>query len=1360
MATQIEIPREFVVAPVSFAQQRLWLIDRLSPGSSAYNVRHAVRLRGPLDVVALQRSIDAIVDRHEILRTSFALVDGELMQFIAPTGTTALRFVDVSDLPHKDRESRAREIVSDEATHGFDLEKGPLVRALLVRSGPTEHVFLTVMHHILTDDWSTGVFNRELAAFYEGYSGGEIPELDELPIQYADFAAWQREWLQGDEFERQIGYWRERLAGAPGRIELPTDRPRSPHAGSDGASRSLIVSRAVLEQLHGFGNQHGATLFMTVLAAFNVLLYRYCGQTDLVVGLPISTRTRTELQDLIGFFVNTLALRTHVSGELSFTKLLQDVRDAALRAYEHQDVSFEQVVAELHPDRSVGETPLVNVLFHLQNKRGDTAARLPGTQAEPFPLGTTTAKFDIILRAAEMPDGLQCTISYRPDLFDGARIERMLSNFETLLESIVGTPEQSVATLPLLPDAERRKVLVEWNDTATDYPAERTLAQAFEAQAQRSPGAVALSDGANETTYLKLDRRANQLAHHLRGYGVGDGDVVGICLERSVDTVLATLAVLKAGAVYLPLDPEYPPDRLEYMLRDAGARVVLTREPFAPALGGTGAAVCCLDVDAAQIAQHPDDAPPRTSGPGDLAYIMYTSGSTGRPKGVCVPQRAVNRLVTNTNYVAITPSDVMAAVSNVAFDAATFELWGALLHGARIEIIARETLLSPKAFAETLRERRITVMFLTAALLRHVATEEPGAFAGLRCLIAGGDALDPSAVAAVLAHGRPRTFLNGYGPTESTTFACTYQIEHADSRTIPIGRPIANTQAYILDRDLQPVPIGVDGQLYIGGPGLACGYLNDSVLTAQKFIAHPFSTDPGARLYATGDVVRYRVDGTIEFVGRSDNQIKVRGFRVETGEIEAALRRHEAVRDAVVVARKNDDGDVRLIAYVVEGEDSPRTADDWRKLLAAELPPYMVPAVMVLQTLPLGPNGKLDYAALPHPHERPATPARSGEARLNNPLHYQLLAIWEDILGVPDVKIDDNFFALGGHSLLAARAIDALSHAYGKPFPPAEFFREPTVEHVARVFVDGMDQVTTSPVVAVQPHGSRPPFFFLNADLKGGGYYVRRLALGLHPDQPVYSVHPHGVNARPFPATIEAMASDYVAVIQSVRPHGPYALGGFCSGALVAFEMARQLTTRGETVSALILMDSSGNNGRLTAPAERIERVLCALRIGDVRRFGVRTALARAAHFVRRGRRYLRRVAATPERRLRTLLPGIAERTYSAVLAREPGDLEQRWRRVTRDYIPRRYRGRATVLLASADGKLRPSAAWTGWRFVTDSLAVAPLVGAHLTSITRHVDATARCLNEHLSVGLPLQDSVSPNDAVWPHETVSPRGSS
>jgi len=1329
VATQLEVPQEIVAAPMSFAQRRLWMIDRLSPGSSAYNVRHAVRLRGAIDVAILQRSIDAVVNRHEVLRTSFGLLDDEPVQFIAPSGTTALRLVDVSGVPADDRESRAREVVAQEAALGFDLENGPLFRALLVRLGPADHVFLTVMHHIVTDDWSTGVFNRELTAYYEAYSRHGAPHLDELPIQYADFAAWQRESLQGDEFDRQVGYWGERLAGAPPRVDLPTDRPRSPYAGSEGAARSVMVPEEVLERLRNLGNQHGATLFMTVLAAFNVLLYRYCGQSDLVVGLPMTTRSRTELQGLIGFFVNTLALRTGVSGEASFLKVLHDVRDGALRAYEHQDVPFEQVIAELHPDRSVGETPLVNVLFHLQNKRGETGPKLPGTQVEPFSLATTTAKFDIIFRAAEMPNGLLCAISYRPDLFDDARIDRMLANFRTLLDGIVDAPERSVGTLPLLTDEERRRQLVEWNDTATDYVAQRTVVDGFETQARRSPDAVAVAEETTQITYGELNRRANQLAHHLQSLGIGNGDVAGICIERSLDTVLATLAVLKAGGVYLPLDPEYPAERVEYMLNDAAARVVLTREPFASRLALAAATVCRLDTDAGHIAQHPDDTLVRTSGPDDIAYIMYTSGSTGRPKGVCVPHRAANRLVTNTNYVAIAPSDVMGAVSNVAFDAATFEIWGALLNGARIEIIARDTVLSPKAFADALRQRRITVMFLTAALLRHVAAEEPTAFAGLRCLIAGGDALDPGAVAAILSHGRPRALLNGYGPTESTTFACTYQIENADPRGIPIGRPIANTEAYVLDRDLQPVPVGVDGQLYIGGPGLARGYLNDADLTNRKFIAHPFSPDAQARLYATGDLARCRVDGTIEFVGRADNQVKIRGFRIETGEIEVALRRQAGVRDVAVIVRKDAAGDKTLVAYVVALESAALSADDLRRALSEKLPTYMLPSIVLVAELPLTLSGKLDVDALQILLE-PA-PQKPEDAPFN-PLHHLLIATWQEILGVETIGVRDNFFDVGGHSLSATRLVAEVSRSFGKQIPLTEFFIDPTIEHLAQLLVADLGTDTSSPLVAVQPHGSRTPFFFLHGDLMGGGYYVRKLAVRLSPEQPFYALHVHGTNGRRFPDTIEAMATDYLSVIKEIQPSGPYVLGGFCSGALVAFEMAVQLRARNESVNKLILLDAPGGNARVAAAAGALDRVLKVMRVDARRRLALRGMLGRAASRVRWTRRHGRLMAAGAPKlaQLRKRFVGEADR---AVTIRGPELFENTWRRITATYIPVRYRGTVTVILARPGGAVGAREdKRIGWRHVCDRLDLRAVRGEHLTCITSHVDETAQRLNECL----------------------------
>ncbi len=912
----------------------------------------------------------------------------------------------------------------------------------------------------------------------------------------------------------------------------------------------------------------------------------------------------------------------------------------------------------------------------------------------------------------------------------------MLAHFETLLQSIVAAPERTVSELDVLSASERDTMLVAWNDTATDYGSGDTIGGAFAAQARRTPEAVAVAHDDAHVTYRELDERADRLGLDLRANGVRRGDCVAICLDRSIDMVVAALAVLKAGGAYVPLDPEYPQDRLAYMLADCGAHVVLTQRRLGARLRAAGSLAAFIELDAPRNAQA-EVLPLEAGGSGDdVAYVIYTSGSTGRPKGVLVPHRAVKRLVTNTNYIRIESGDVFGQVSSFSFDAITFELWGALLNGARLEIIARSVTLSPQLFARALRSKRVSVMFLTAALFRQVASEIPSAFKEMRYLLAGGEALDPAAVRAVLEHGPPEHFLNGYGPTEATTFACTYEITAPRAAGIPIGRPIANTEAFVLDDARRPLPVGVAGQLYLGGPGLALGYLNDPDQTARTFVAHPFR-GPGARLYATGDTVRYLPDGNIEFIGRRDNQVKIRGFRVETGEIESALRELQDMRDAIVVVREDDAGDKRLVAYVVDGARPERSSDRLRALLAKTLPAYMMPNLFVpVPAMPLTPNGKLDIAALPSPAASARVPSGL-EARLSNPLHYQLVEMWETLLDVRPIGVRDDFFALGGHSLLAMRLMSEVERAFGKAVSLAGLIADFTIENLARELVDGSGSDTAQPLVTLHGGGSAAPFFYMHGDFSGGGYYTRKLARHLGSEQPFYVLPPHGTNGRPMPPTIEAMAADYIAIIKEAVPQGPYVLGGFCSGGLVAFEVARQLEASNEVVNDVILIDCFGTNGRLARVAGLIDRLASVVRIDTRTRLELTGFVARLARRVRRYR--LRHVVARVKRL--TALPSIVlrQRIHSRLtrLSRavvnpgmDPG-LQRTWQRIGAKYIPRRYHGRIT-LLVPRPAKVAGSSV-LGWRAVAKSVEIHAIRGSHLTCITQYVDDTAGLLNDCLA---------------------------
>jgi len=909
------------LVPLSFAQQRLWFLDQLQPGSPYYNVPKAIRLSGALNVEALHRTLEALIARHESLRTTFATVGANPVQVITPTLSLALPMVDLSELPESEHEGEAVRLAAEEALRPFDLSRGPLVRATLVRLGQEEYVLLLTMHHIISDGWSMGVLFRELGILYEAFSQNKPSPFEELQIQYADYAVWQREWLQGEVLEQQLRYWKKRLGGELPILELPTDRPRPAVQSFRGTFRHVALPQELSARLKALSQQEGATLFMTLLAAFQTLLARYTGQDDIIVGSPIANRTRIETEGLIGFFVNTLVMRSDLSGNPTFRQLLEQVKDVALGAYAHQDLPFEKLVEELQPERGLSHNPLFQVMFALQNARG-AALELAGLALSPVQARRVTSKFDLALFMWEEADELKVTIEYSTDLFEATTIERMLGHFQVLLEGIITDPERPLSELPLLTEAERQQLLVEWNDTHTEYSRNQTVQQLFEAQAEQTPDAVAVVYEGEQLTYAELNKRANQVAHHLRKHGVGPDVLVGIMMERSVEMVVGLLGILKAGGAYAPLDPAYPQERLAFMLRDAAVPVLLTQERLRESLLEHQAQVIRLDADWEAIAGESAENLPSAATAESLAYVMYTSGSTGQPKGVAVTHRSIVRLVKNTNYVELSSREVFLQFAPVSFDASTFELWGCLLNGARLVVFPAGT-PSLEELSQVLVEQQVSTLWLTAGLFHQMVDDHLQGLKGVRQLLAGGDVLSVPHVERVLRELPECQLINGYGPTENTTFTCCHRVpaEAQLGSSVPIGRPIANTQIYILDAHLQPVPVGVAGELYIGGDGLARGYLNRPALTAERFIPDPFSREPTSRLYRTGDRVRYLTDGTIEFFGRFDQQVKVRGYRIELEEIEAVLSEHPLVEQAVVMAREDAVGDKRLVAYVTQNPE-------------------------------------------------------------------------------------------------------------------------------------------------------------------------------------------------------------------------------------------------------------------------------------------------------------------------------------------------------------------------------------------------------------------------------------------------------
>ncbi len=1076
-----------VPLPLSFAQQRLWFIEQMDPDARLYALAFAYRVRGALDVRALRRSTTEVARRHEVLRTRFEEVGGEPVQVVDPPAPVPLPVVDLRPLGPGAAERRAVRLAEAEVRHRFDLRAGPLLRTTLVRMADDDWALLLTVHHVVFDGWSTGVFNVEVSELYGAYAAGREPDLPELPFQYADYAVWQRDWLAGELLAAQLAWWRERLAGAPPLLELPTDFPRPPVPGAAATRVYFDVPEEATRRLYALARREGATLFMALLAAWQLLLARWSGQDDVVTGAPIAGRRRTEVEPMVGFFVNTLALRTDVGGDPTFGELLRRLREATLGAYQHQDVPFERLVEALGVRRSLSHAPVFQNLFAVQNHER-LAMRLEGLRLEPFPTEADAARTDLALTLVEGGDRLLGMLTFRTELWEAATMQRLLGRFMRLLEEVGAAPERRVSGLRLLDDAERARLLA-WSGAAPGEAPRRSVHELFAEQAARTPDAPAVAFGPDVLSYAELDRRSRALAAALRARGVGPESRVGLCAERSAAMVVAMLAVLRAGGAYVPLDPRYPAARLAYVLADAGVRVLLTDGTAADRLADFRGEVVALDTrlppapsPARGEKEHDDDTsegedrqhgdpPPQergrvaalrppggghsadasevSIGPDALACVVYTSGSTGAPKGVAVPHRGVVRLVRGADFVRLGPGDRVAQLSNPAFDAATWEVWGALLNGGCVVGIDRDTSLDPRRLADALRGGGVTALFLTTALFNQAVREAPDAFAGVRHVLFGGEAADPAAVRACLAGGAPERLLHVYGPTENTTFSTWHVVEQVaeGAQTVPIGRAVAGSTAYVLDGALEPAPEGWPGELYLGGQGLARGYLDRPDATAGRFVPDPFAGEPGTRMYRTGDRARWSPAGAIEFIGRTDQQVKIRGFRIEPGEVEAALLEHPALADAVVAVREDAPGERRLVAYVVPREGSPVDAEALREGLRRKLPDYMVPgALVVLEALPLTATGKTDRAALPAPY--PAGAAREFVAP-RTPVEEMLAGIWAEVLGVVRVGAEDDFFDLGGHSLLATRVASRVRAACGVELPVRALFESPTLERLA-----------------------------------------------------------------------------------------------------------------------------------------------------------------------------------------------------------------------------------------------------------------------------------------------------------------------
>ena len=1054
-AARIERAPSDEAPPLSFAQQRLWILDQLSPGSPTYNVPLAVRLLGPFDPELFSRALSEVVRRHESLRTTFAVAVEQPVQVIHPPRPFALEVTDLAALPRAGRGACAVELAREEARRPFDLSAGPLLRAGLLRLAEDEHILLLTMHHIVSDGWSVGVLMRELSALYESFRAGSQSPLAELPVQYADFARWQRRWLDGEVLESQLAFWRKELAGDLPLLQLPTDRPRPAVQTYNGAARAALLPERLSEAVRALGRSEGVTLFMTLLAAFQVLLHRYTGQIDILVGAPVANRRRSELEQLIGFFVNTLVLRTEVTGGESFRELLGRVRETALRAYAHQDIPFEKLVEELQPQRSLSHTPLFQVMFVLENEPRQEAGP-EGLTLRTLEAGAGTAKYDLTLSVEEGERGISVAFEYNTDLFDAKTVARMLGHFETLLEAVVADPDARVSRLPLLTADERRRLLVEWNETREARPARPCIHQLFEEQAARTPDATALVAGQERLSYRELNERAELLARYLRGLGVGPESLVGVLLGRSARMVVALLGVLKAGGAYVPLDPTYPRERLRFMLEDSGARVLLTEDDLQDSLPEQAGRVVCVDTDWDEIARGTGDEAAADDVIGvtalNLAYLIYTSGSTGRPKGVAIEHGSAAVLLAWADGVFTDEecAGVLASTS-VCFDLSVFELFVPLARGGKVIVAENALHLSRLAAA-----REVTLVNTVPSAMGELL-RAGGLPPSVKTVNLAGEALQNRLVQSIYAQPRVERVYNLYGPSEDTTYSTFALMRRGGEYLPPIGRPVAGTRVYLLDAELQPVPVGVAGELYLGGAGLARGYLNRPALTAERFVPDPFSTEVGARLYRTGDLARYLPDSDIEYLGRADQQIKLRGFRIELGEIEAVLHSHTDVREAVVVAGKDARGDARLVAYIVARPGAKAGVAEARAYMQGKLPHHMIPSAFVLlDALPLNSNGKVDRKALPGPEESNLMPGRRPHAAPRTQVEKELARVWRELLGVERVGLDDNFFELGGHSLTLTQLSSRIRANFQTDVVLVRLFDAPTLAGMAEAVTDSM----------------------------------------------------------------------------------------------------------------------------------------------------------------------------------------------------------------------------------------------------------------------------------------------------------------
>ncbi|HVJ45353.1 MAG TPA: amino acid adenylation domain-containing protein [Luteolibacter sp.] len=1158
-------PDEALAFPASVAQQAFWYLELLDKNVSAFNVPLRYRIDGPLDPSVLGKAIDAIAERHEILRTHFEEENGDLLQVVTRPKTSPLPIHDLSHLSADKIDGEADRLGREEANRCFTLSEGPLFRAELVRISPAKHHLHLTFHHAIFDGLSIGVFIHELAALHAALSEGKNHPLPPLPIQYGDYSVWQKEFLNDGAVGSHLAWWKENLAGLT-EPDFPTDHPRPPRKSWKGGVTTQPVADELIARLRSVANANGASLFHLQLAAFKLLVQRYTGSDEISVGTPVSGRTKPEMEPLIGVFINSLIIRSNLSGDPSFDDLVKLIRDNALRAIEHQDLPFENLVRELKPERDPGRNPLFQINFS-QDRFAPRPTPSGPVTITPISSRSPGCIFDLHFFLSERDGAWKAGCDYSADLFDRETADRILSHYLHLLQQIAADPSKPISRYELLTPTEQDQLTRDWSGGISSYPNNVSIGSLFLETAASNPDRTAIIHGGEKITYARLAADARSLASDLIAAGTKPGDLVALNGTSSPELIIGILAILLAGGAYVPVHPGDPVERKKQLLDECGAKILVSSEGGIEGFQGT--------VISTSGRNGNDESLPATD-PSAPAYVMFTSGSTGIPKGVVVPHRAVIRLVKKNAFLDITPDDVFLQAAPLSFDASTLEIWGALLNGGSLVIPEGGTSL--ERIASAVRDQGVTTLWLTSGLFNVMIDEHAESLKSLRHLLAGGDVLSIPHVTKALAALPETKLINGYGPTENTTFTTCHTISPDDVKrtSIPIGKPISNTTAYLLDANGRPVPVGVPGELHTGGDGLAIGYLNDTSLTAAKFIAHPRF----GRLYRTGDLCRWTPDGTIEFIGRSDHQVKVRGFRIEPGEIESVLRSHPSVREAKVAVRGADAGNKRILAWVRPEDGKTVPLPELEDFLSRQLPPFMCPdAIGCVDSFPINANGKIDVKSLPDPAA--AVSGKTREAPVGE-TEQRLAALWCSLLGIDEVSRNDEFFDLGGHSLMALRMFSRINREFDRSLPLSALISHPTIAELALLLKPNPPavEIISLPsgkgrLVGLSSSGSQPPLFCIHGG-DGGILFYRDMAARLPADIPVHAVESVELDSSEaiVPSSVEETATSYVETLLAVHPEGPFRLAGYSFGGVVAHEMARILTTKGHRVDFLGLLDT------------------------------------------------------------------------------------------------------------------------------------------------------------------------------------------